>query len=358
MRVTGRQTARFIWVTTVVAYLAVAGLAPAAIAGEGVGAFVNGNVDVGKTRLTECTKQGGGDVTGHGIGLPADPLGLNDPKESPTAAYYKFDKVDGVLFADTNANITTNGSFHLCGAMAAVAGMGAACGMSSGYDGMGKFYSGPNFIDPLFMIQDLEWLASAGRALPITGRVDAWNATKTKGTKSGTLVALFELQGGTSCINPQKATDFILHGIIGLIAGAPFLDDLPVPGTEPGTEPCSDSSTRVERVQRHTAGQFFEVDVHQAGDEVIVCVTAESNGNPVFERTVRVSTNPTVPVEVDEDAPPGDAPTSPCTEIIDEGGTQSITTYVRSTPPGESPTVICAGARANGSEHHVRVTIG
>lgn len=118
---------------------------------------------------------------------------------------------------------------------------------------------------------------------------------------------------------------------------------------------CEDDSTRVDRVDWSNGANEFSVDVHEKPDGVYTCVYAERNGEVLVDEVIRVRGDL---ITVEEDAPPGNGPDSPCTVDHGEGGTSANRAYVRSTPDDAYPAAVCAGIVTSGGNRHVRVTIG
>jgi len=113
---------------------------------------------------------------------------------------------------------------------------------------------------------------------------------------------------------------------------------------------------RSDKVEWSNGANSFSVDIHEKDDGyVYTCVYAERNGDVLVDEIVRVKGEVAT---VDEDAPPGNGPGSPCTESHGEGGTSTNRAYVRSTPSDTWPATVCAGVESSAGNRHVRILIG
>lgn len=110
----------------------------------------------------------------------------------------------GLHVTATTVKDLDGAALDVCGKLRAVAGIGAACGMSNGYDGEGTLVEG----NGTTQIHDVEWVASAGGTLPFTGH--------TSDKKVGTLVGVAQAQGAAPCLD-KAATNFVVAGAFVLI---------------------------------------------------------------------------------------------------------------------------------------------
>ena len=171
----------------------------------GVGVF-EGQAVVGKVPGA-CTKgEPFTNPSGKGIGIPLDLAGT--PKgPGEVHAYWRLNT--NLTGAGLDNTTPSGPTFNLdaCGKLRGVAGIGAACGMSNGYDGIGRLRSGSATGSVVAQFRDMEWPASVGGTLPVTGV-----AENTAKTKQGTLVAVVQAQGAAGCIAPNKAQSFQVVG--------------------------------------------------------------------------------------------------------------------------------------------------
>lgn len=196
-----------------------------------VGAFA-GVARVGKIRTGECNKSSlSPTLTGGGLGVPGTTImGVHIASGTKTG-HWTIDTgtiipgpVPGVnppphLYSATNGW----GRLRACGQLGPVGvppvTLGAACGVSHGFNGVGRVDFGPpNDVPPPFpfnqlpkpaptdislQLRDLEWITSAGGTLPVTGVVeDPSNGKKVVGT----IVAAVQAQGAGPCANERKNT--------------------------------------------------------------------------------------------------------------------------------------------------------
>jgi len=157
---------------------------------------VPASAEVGVFSGNALVAQGAGDCgvgNGSGLGLPA----LNQNKNG------SFQLITSTL-ADAPRGL---GILDVCGDLTSVAGIGAACGMSKGYNGEGTVTFAASTVD----LTDVGWKLSAGGTLPVIGHAD-------DGTVSGTLVSLVQAQGAGPCLN-KAAVNFTVAGVYAILTG-------------------------------------------------------------------------------------------------------------------------------------------
>jgi len=132
---------------------------------------INGQAQVGKTG--SCDDQGGGSVSGAGLGLPV----VTGKKN----AVYKFEGAT-VLSAPNLQGLATVCGYLQDVASKVVPGVGAACGASKSWGGRGwiRYDNGEDAY-----INKLGWKVSAGTAFPITANVYDSKGSKLGGTLVG-----------------------------------------------------------------------------------------------------------------------------------------------------------------------------
>lgn len=144
-------------------------------------------VDAGTFTGTATVSQGGACGSGaQGLGLPAPNQNINGSWELDT-------RVSAIVHGP--------GDLFACGKLTSVAGVGAACGMSKGYDGDGdvNFDSGDHIA-----LDDLTWKVSVGGTLLVIGEVSDHAV--------GTIIAAVQAQGGAGCVAAGGARDFVVAG--------------------------------------------------------------------------------------------------------------------------------------------------
>lgn len=193
--------------------------APARADMTGLGVIKDGIVEVGQhfdAAPFGCDKQGLGFIS-------SDSSGLYIPRgtANKTAVY---SLVAGGAFPGSMVGVlgtpgpaVVEGQLHLCGYLKRVGGgtlapnthIGAACGMSKGYNGKGQLkWTELDGAVHWLNIQDLEWKFTISGTLPILGKYqqEFTNPDGSRGTKSdkyGQLIALAIVRGGSSCTQPQ-----------------------------------------------------------------------------------------------------------------------------------------------------------
>lgn len=173
-----------------------------ASAGAGVGVF-NGVASVGQT-AGACSKAGPNtNPSGAGLGLPGPNQNIN--------GFWRLVAVDALVLVQSNMpNTVTDGGLDVCGKLTDVAGVGAACGMSKGYAGVGHIFSDNANTTPIIGLNDVGWKVSAGGTLPVIGRT---NTAGNKAAKVGTLISIVQAQGGAACANPGGSNSFVVTGV-------------------------------------------------------------------------------------------------------------------------------------------------
>lgn len=190
-----------------------------ASAGFGVGVF-QGTASVGLT-AGDCAKSGPNtNPSGQGLGLPS-----TSPPDNING-FWRLESMNFVVWSDTNGNIVPDGGMDICGKLTDVAGIGAACGMSKGYAGVGKIYSDPTNTDPIIGLNDVGWKASTAGTLPVIGRT---NLAGDKDAKVGTLLAVAQAEGGVACFSPGGATAFVVTGVAVVVPGELSWNDITDP---------------------------------------------------------------------------------------------------------------------------------
>lgn len=178
----------------VAAVLAIGMLAGPAFAAA-VGVVQGATAEVSKG----ADANGCADGSGGGIGLPL----VNDGKK----AYYDF---SGSGIGSTGG-VPAAFSVAVCGQIDPVAGIGAACGMSSGRNGDGSVTGGITAT-----LTDLGWPASAGSAFVVTG--DA-------GAAGGVLALVSAKNVGTQCVDKSETSksgsmNFLVDIVVALVPAA------------------------------------------------------------------------------------------------------------------------------------------
>lgn len=164
------------------AALAMAALAlPAAAANDVDAGVLSGQARVGKASV--CAE-----ADDQGIGLPV----LNGVK---TGTWALDTTQPGLLGVAPGAVVSATqglGDLNACGALGAVAGIGAACGMSHGHSGSGDvdMDNGEHVA-----LSNVGWAATAGGTLPVAGRATP------DGKSDVQLLAVVQAQGGAGCIS-------------------------------------------------------------------------------------------------------------------------------------------------------------
>lgn len=160
---------------------------------------VNGTATLGKNRDTACGNDGGGAVSGPGLGFP----GFGDNLKT---AYYRLLAIGGVTSA-----LHGTGDLDVCGGVRPVQGtVGAYCGASEGHDGKGYL----NFNGVQGKLDKVGWRASAGGMLVVDGLAGENKKNTTP------FVALLNATGGAACATKSGgqnnksggATSFIVNG--------------------------------------------------------------------------------------------------------------------------------------------------
>lgn len=172
---------------------------PAAAHGPDVGVY-QGFADVGRTFALKgdgsstCDSSGNGVVQGNGLNFPA-PLGPSN--------------VNGTWKLSTTTQQSAlhgAGSLTICGKLRPepTTQLGAACGISQGYDGQGRSVNA-GLAHPSVVVQlsNVGWVTSVGGTLPTTGDT----------ATGGKLVSITQAQGGSACLNADGAKQFAVVGV-------------------------------------------------------------------------------------------------------------------------------------------------
>ena len=129
------------------------------------------------------------------------------------------------------------------------------------------------------------------------------------------------------------------------------------------------AATRVDRITADDGFTEYSVDVHHTPTQVQVCSTMKSisTGQETWSQDVVVDNTWSVdnlqpvvtPPTVQDEAPDGEAPGSPCAPPgTGQGtGTENARAYTRSGKTSTGETVICVGFRSQSQSRHIRVII-
>jgi len=130
------------------------------------------------------------------------------------------------------------------------------------------------------------------------------------------------------------------------------------------------AATRVDRVRTDDGTFEYEVDIHHTSTEVQVCTTVRdmNSGQEIWSKDIVVDKTwdpddiepPVTPPTVEDEAPDGEAPGSPCTPGGGPGwggGSENARAYARTGTNSSDEPVICVGFRSPAASRHVRVTV-
>ncbi|MFP5372891.1 MAG: hypothetical protein ACLGI3_19405, partial [Actinomycetes bacterium] len=155
---------------------------------------------------SSCTSEGDGvvDATTEGLYLPA-PIGPSNVRGVWTL---KTSTMVGALHG--------TGALQICGDLQPEPNtqLGAACGISQGYNGRGKIVS-TGLVHPAdtTYLENVGWITSAGGTLPTNGDIVAAPG----GARIGTLVGVTQAQGGAACLTFPGAQSFAVVGVSALL---------------------------------------------------------------------------------------------------------------------------------------------
>jgi hypothetical protein len=185
---------------------------------DGVDAGVGtGTLTVGKQR-DECREDGTSNVTGAGLGLPI----VNPPKEAVYA-----------MAVTTASPAHGFGTIAICGDIAGVEGIGAACSIFKGYAGRGRYTTTgsahplpPVHSGDVVSLHDVGWKTVVGHT-PVSGGTIPMTGSYENDGEQGTFLGLFEIQGGLPCLTKSDkgessgASLFTMAGEFALVPNPP-----------------------------------------------------------------------------------------------------------------------------------------
>lgn len=170
---------------------------------QGVAQVAQGDfVEVDGVSTCDDTGQGEPDTDNEdGLFLP-EPIG---PSNVTGTWRLSTDSVTSALHGD--------GALDACGYLkpeqVTTLGLGAACGISEGYDGIGQLH----FDDVSYQLSNVGWApTSAGGTLPVTGDWD-----EIGGPASGTFANIVQAQGGADCAGADGAKEFTVVGVAAFV---------------------------------------------------------------------------------------------------------------------------------------------
>lgn len=170
-------------------------------------AWFTGTMVAGKY-ATYCDHDGTADVSGAGIGVPV----LNGLKRGIWSLSTSGGGLSVFNFPDKpNPGIST-GHLNACGRLApagsrVAGGVGAACGMSKGYHGKGRFHltGGPATGD-VYSLHDLTWKLTAAGSLAFTASGQPGTMDKYE-SGADLVTGTIQAQGGFPCLQKSGSAE-------------------------------------------------------------------------------------------------------------------------------------------------------